>query len=225
MAKTATACATLPLLCGSCSTGPNHSPVRTTNPPAAMPTNARPDRLKRGRATTVSRNNRPMRCSASVGFGNGARFSSFSFGPHFSRSDHPRAEVGDDRRRPLHQLRIGGQDALVEPQVILQTNPHVATCQNCGRDIGHLVAANGKRAPDPVGGHVVDHGEEGVQVVRRAPRHAHAQLHEGRRGRTHPSSSQIQRWPVSNASISIRTPDATIRLAISRSMPGVLTMT
>jgi hypothetical protein len=33
------------------------------------------------------------------------------------------------------------------------------------------------------------------------------------------------RWPVSKASISIRVPAATIRRAMSRSMPGVLTMT
>jgi hypothetical protein len=39
------------------------------------------------------------------------------------------------------------------------------------------------------------------------------------------SSLASHRWPVSKASISIRTPAAVIRRAMSRSMPGVLTIT
>ncbi|EBA09841.1 hypothetical protein SSE37_08533 [Sagittula stellata E-37] len=94
------------------------------------------------------------------------------------RAHQRRPHVGKDVRRLLHQLRIGRHDPTFEIEVVLEAHPHVAPGQGCCGHIGHLVPAEAERRPGPTGGHVVDHSHERVHVPRRAPRDAHAKLHQ-----------------------------------------------
>ena len=76
-------------------------------------------------------------------------------------------------------MRVGRQLPFAKPEVIFEPNPHVATGQNCSSHIRHLITAKAERRPVPISGHSVHHRKEGVHVIRRAPRHTHAQLNEG----------------------------------------------
>ncbi|EAU48416.1 hypothetical protein R2601_02548 [Salipiger bermudensis HTCC2601] len=90
------------------------------------------------------------------------------------------AHVGQDAGGLLDELRVGRHHAALEIEVVLKPHAHVATRKRRGGNIGHLVSAKAEGRPGPAFGDVVHHRHEGVHVARRAPRDAHAELHQRR---------------------------------------------
>src|SRR5262249_25096402 len=68
------------------------------------------------------------------------------------RRQRPRAHELDDLDGLLHELAVGGEDALLEEQVVLEPNAHVAAEQNCLRHHRHLHAADAEPGPMAVWG-------------------------------------------------------------------------
>ena len=87
-------------------------------------------------------------------------------------------DAGTRLFRALDQLRILGQNAAIQHQVVLQTDAHIAARQHACGHKRHLFAAQAEARPGPVRRHVVDHRHKGIEVIRRAPGHTHAQLHQ-----------------------------------------------
>jgi hypothetical protein len=78
------------------------------------------------------------------------------------------------------ELGVRGRHAPGEPEVVLEADPHVAPREDGGSDVGQLVLPEREGRVVPVLRDVVDHRQQGLQVVRRPPGHAHAQLHQHR---------------------------------------------
>src|SRR5690606_39144787 len=75
---------------------------------------------------------------------------------HLFRADDPRTHVGHDGNRALHQLRIGGENALLQPEIVLQPDADIPAGKDSCGNIGHLVAAERKGRESPVRRYVVD---------------------------------------------------------------------
>src|SRR3954449_2458845 len=70
---------------------------------------------------------------------------------HLARAEHAHVHRLEDRHRALDELRVGGEHAAREVQVVLQPDPHVAARQRGERDVRQLHAADGEGREDRAG--------------------------------------------------------------------------
>src|SRR5579863_2849523 len=82
----------------------------------------------------------------------------------------------DDGARLFNQLRVARIDAAAQVEIVLESNPHVATEQHRLRHPRHLHAADGERTPHALRRQRVHHGEQVAGVGRHTPGNAGAQL-------------------------------------------------
>src|SRR5215217_4759283 len=86
----------------------------------------------------------------------------FEFLADVFRADDPGAHAFDHLHGLFDELRIGGELAFADEEVVLEADAHVAAGENCRRRIGHGVAADRKGREGPALRHVIDHRHESV---------------------------------------------------------------
>src|SRR5882724_1718436 len=96
------------------------------------------------------------------------------------RRQRTRAHELDDLDRLLDELAVGGEDALLEKQVVLKPDADVAAEQDSLRHHRHLHAADAESGPMAVGGQLIDEGLHRRRIRRRAPGNAEADLEQRR---------------------------------------------